>query len=439
MAPGDFSEKLALFLIVRTIRESEGLFAAIQLLHLGTRRARGRMTQAILSGLRVIDLTQNVAGPFCTQVLGDLGAEIIKVERPRGGDDTRAWTPPSIGDQSATFVALNRNKSSIAVDFDSEAGRQAIIDLAARADIFVHSLKPGSMEKRRLGWEDLRAVNGRLVYCSMSAFGSSGPLGDLPGYDPLMQAFTGVMSTTGNEGEDPVRVGVSLIDIGTGMWSVIGIISALLRRQSTGVGSNIEASLLDTGIGWMSIFVSNYVATGQVPRKMGSAMAMTAPYELFKAADGSVFIAAGNDRLFSRVCAGLGCPQLAADSRFLSNPNRVANREALHAALEERTCTRTVAENLEILRSVGAPCSELNSVAQMIKHEQVLASKMLMPIKIAGGTEHQVVALPIRIDGSRGSRFDEPPTLGRDSERVLREIGYDAARVQMLRDTGVVG
>lgn len=396
------------------------------------------MRQGILTGLTVIDLTQNVAGPFCSQILGDLGATVIKIERPGVGDDARAWLPPAVGRHSSTFLALNRNKSSICIDIDTEEGRRLVLDLAATADIFVHSMKPGSAERRGLGADDLTAINPTLIYSAISAFGSTGPLSSLPGYDPLMQAFTGVMSTTGNEGEDPVRVGVSLIDMGTGMWAVIGILGALFARGTTGTGSHVEASLLDTGVGWMSVFVSNFGASGEVPRKLGSAMAMTAPYELFAAADGSVFIAAGNDRLFAKVCHGLGDPGLAADPRFASNRDRVHHRHDLHAALARLVETKTVDEVVTALRSAGAPCSELNTVDRMLAHPQVAATGIIRPLPVPDRPDHPVVALPVKIDGERGSRFDPPPELGADTDHVLGMLGYGADRLAALRACGAI-
>jgi len=388
---------------------------------------------AILAGLTVVDLTQNVAGPYCTQILGDFGARVIKIERPDGGDDARAWMPPAVGHHSSTFLALNRNKDSVCIDLDTDTGRRIVCELAATADIFIHSMKPGSAERRGLGWDALSAINPALVYCAISAFGSVGPLRALPGYDPLMQAFTGVMSTTGSEGEDPVRVGVSLIDMGTGMWAAIGILGALLARTSSGVGANVEASLLDTGVGWMSVFVSNFVASGVIPKKLGSAMAMTAPYELFPAADGMVFIAAGNDRLFARVCEGLGAPALSSDPRFITNPDRVRNRADLRAELSALVCTKPAAEIIAVLRAVGAPCSELNSVADMLEHEQVAAVEIVRPLPVADHTDHRVVALPVKIDGQRGARFDQPPELGADTGAVLAALGYDLQQIAALR------
>ena len=397
------------------------------------------MLETILSGLKVIDLTQNVAGPFCTQILGDFGAEVIKIERPGRGDDTRDWRPPEIGGQSATFLALNRNKASVAVDIDTPEGQEILRRLASTADIFVHSMKPGSAEARGLGADDLKSANPRLVYCAISAFGAVGPLKGLPGYDPLMQAFTGIMSTTGAAAGEPVRVGVSLIDMGTGLWAALGILAGLMRRAESGEGMTVEASLMDTGINWMTVFVAGYLATGRLPAKLGSAMAMTAPYELFASADGHVFIAAGNDRLFGKVCAGLGCAGLAEDPRFVTNPLRVANRAALKAALEAVTASQSTTDIVAALRAAGAPCSEMNDVADMLGHAQVAAAGMIRDLPVDGAPQHRVVALPLKADGRRSGADAPPPALGAATHDVLAGLGYGAAEIRRLREQGVAG
>ncbi|OKO81100.1 CaiB/BaiF CoA-transferase family protein [Bradyrhizobium sp. AS23.2] len=397
------------------------------------------MLENVLAGLRVIDLTQNVAGPYCTQVLGDMGADVIKVERPGRGDDTRDWRPPEIGNQSSTFLALNRNKRSISLDLDAPEGLDILRRLAATADIVVHSMKPGSAEKRGLGHEDLKALNPALIYCAISAFGQVGPLRALPGYDPLMQAFTGIMSTTGNDGEDPVRVGVSLIDMGTGMWSAMGILAAVILRSRSGEGVSVEASLLDTGVSWMTVFIASYLATQTLPKKLGSAMAMTAPYELFRAADGHVFIAAGNDRLFGCVCKGLDALELASDARFRTNPLRVANRADLHRELEARTLVRPAADIVASLRRLGAPCSELNNVAQMLSNEQVAASRIVEDLPLDGVPHHKVVGLPIKAGGRRSSAMKPPPSLGADTLAVLADLSLSEEEIARLRKANVVG
>ena len=396
------------------------------------------MIENILSGYRIIDLTQNVAGPFCTQILGDFGAEVIKVERPKGGDDTRAWRPPEIGGQSSTFLALNRNKKSICIDLDTPDGRDVLHKLTASADIVIHSLKPGSAESRGFGYDDLKTVKPDLIYCAISAFGETGPLREMPGYDPLMQAFSGIMSVTGNPDDDPVRVSVSLIDMGTGMWAALGIVGAVLHKSRTGEGMEVRASLLDTGLSWMTVFIAGYFASGKLPQKMGSAMAMTAPYELFKTSDGSVFIAAGNDRLFARVCEALGCPELANDDRFVTNDRRIAQRALLHDLLSQQTVTMTATSAVEALRRVGAPCSELNNLSQTLSHEQVDATAMIVNMPVEGARQHKVVALPLSANGRRSNAKTPPPLLGADTDQVLMEHGYLADEIADLRQRAVI-
>lgn len=396
------------------------------------------MLTHILSQIRVVDLTQNVAGPFCTQILGDLGAEIIKVERPGRGDDTRLWTPTEASGQSATFLALNRNKKSVCVDLDHPEGQEAVRQLIRSADVVIHSMKPGSAEARGLGFDAVAVDNPGLIYCAISAFGQVGPLSALPGYDPLLQAFTGVMSSTGNDGEDPVRVGVSLIDMGTGMWSTIGILGAIIDRARTGRGMMVEASLLDTGVSWMTVLVAGFLATGRVPKKLGSAVSMTAPYELYRSADGHVFIAAGNDNLFRRVCAGLGNPALAEDARFITNALRVENRSALRDAIEALSSDKPTVDIVAALRRVGAPCSELHDVSQMLAHEQVAASGMIVDLPLENGPQHKVVAMPLKAGGHRSAALVPPPALGADTDQVLAAAGFAAGDIAALRRQGAI-
>lgn len=395
------------------------------------------MLDDLFAGVRVVDLTQNVAGPFCTQILGDLGAEVIKIERPKSGDDTRAWSAREIGGESPTFLALNRNKRSLCVDLGSGDGAAIVRKLAATADVVVHSMKPGSAESRGLGPAELQAINPRLVYCAISAFGETGPLASLPGYDPLVQAFSGIMSVTGSEGDDPVRVSVSLVDMGTGMWAAMGIMAALMERGRTGRGMQVNASLLETAMSWMTIFVANYFATGKLPRKLGSGVAMTAPYELFRTKDGYAFIAAANDRLFAKVCGALQVPGIQADPRFATNLDRTTHRQALHAALEARTVAMTTQEVIAALRAVGAPCSEMNDVAQAIAHPQVRELGMVAPLPREDMPGLRTVPLPLRADGERVGRLTPPPHLGHDTDEILAALGYGAEERERLARAGV--
>src|SRR3990172_7425071 len=288
---------------------------------------------APLAGLVVADLTQNVAGPYCTQILADMGAEVVKVERIGRGDDARAWAPPYWGSESATFMAVNRGKRSLAVDVKARDGLGILERLVGRADVFVQSLRAGAIEELGLGWARAQALNPRLVYCSVAAFGPDGPYRDRPGYDPLMQAYSGIMSITGHPGQPPARVPVSLVDMGTGMWAVAGILGALRERDSTGRGVEVTTALFDTALAWTVFQTNLYLATGEVPTPQGSGTAMIAPYEAFPAQDAWVMIAAGSDALFAKACEALDAPALARDPRFAGNPKRVEHRDALIEAL----------------------------------------------------------------------------------------------------------
>src|SRR5207249_8315102 len=288
---------------------------------------------APLAGLLVADLTQNVAGPYCTQILGDMRAQVVKVERPGRGDDSRAWAPPYWGRESAAFMSVNRNKRSLALDLKAPAGRAILERLVARADVLVQSLRAGVLDELGLGWEPARRLNPRLVYCSITAFGTEGPYCDRPGYDPLMQAYGGIMSITGHPGGAPVRVPVSLVDMGTGMWAVMAILAALRERDRTGRGAHVTTALFDTALAWTTFQMSNHLASGEVPAPQGSGTPMIAPYEAFPSRDAWVMIAAGADALFAKCCAALRVPALSTDPRFSSDPARGQTRRALLDAL----------------------------------------------------------------------------------------------------------
>lgn len=377
-----------------------------------------------LKGITVLDLTQNIAGPFCTQLLGDFGAEVIKVERPGSGDDARKWIPPAWAGVGTAFLAVNRNKKSVAIDLNTEAGRAAILRLAERCDVLVHSTRPGSLDKRGLGYEALRAVNPKLVYCSISAFGEQGPLAGDPGYDPLIQAFTGIMSVTGHPDRPPARVGVSIIDMGTGLWAFTGILSALYRRRDTGAGALVSTSLMETGVNWMSIFIAHYLGAAHVGQRMGDVTPMTSPYESFATRDGAVLITAANDNLFSNVCKALGLPDLPTDPRFISNSQRVNNRPALHDLLEAKTRALTSAECVALLRKTGAPCSTINTVDRVVTDPQVAAMSMIKSLPSPHYPDYRVVDIPVSVDGEKASLNAAPPALGAHTDEILRWAGY---------------
>jgi crotonobetainyl-CoA:carnitine CoA-transferase CaiB-like acyl-CoA transferase len=389
-----------------------------------------------LSGQRVIDLTQNVAGPYCTQVLADLGADVIKIERPGSGDDTRHWTPQIGEAMSATYATLNRGKQSLALDLDHPQGQALLRRLLRPNDIVVHSLKPGSAEQRGLGYEDLRPHCPGLIYCALSAFGNIGPLAALPGYDPLIQAYAGIMSVNGHDGQPPARVGVSLVDMGTGLWSVIGILAAVAQRKDSGQGARIDTSLLETGMAWMTNPIANYSASGKLPRRMGSATAMLAPYEVFETADAHVFIGCGADRMFQKLAAALGRAELAQDARFARNADRVAHRDALHEAIATLTRAQTTQVIVDKLRGAGVPVSAVNDLARLLDDPQVEVLGLHQPL--AAQSNVCAVGTPIRIDGERSFHPHLSARVGQDSEAVLRAAGLSADEIAALAAQGAV-
>lgn len=399
--------------------------------------------QRMLEGVRVIDLTSNVAGPYCTQILADLGAEVVKIERPGSGDDTRHWAPQLAPGMSPTYATLNRGKQSVAIDLDDPQGQALLRRLLRPNDILIHSLKPGSAEQRGLGYEDLAPHCEGLIYCAISAFGNLGPLSALPGYDPLIQAFAGIMSVNGHDGQPPARVGVSLVDMGTGLWSVVGILAALTQRKDTGRGVRIDTSLLETGMAWMTNPIANYSASGKLPKRMGSATAMLAPYEVFATADAHVFIGCGADRMFQKMAAALGQPALAQDPRFATNAQRVANRDALHAALEEVTGAQTTRLIVDKLRAAGVPVSAVNDLSQLLQEPQVQALGLHYELPVGSPAQPPVnlcaVGVPVRFDGERSYNPHLSAQVGQDSRSVLADASLSGAEIDELHARGVIG
>ena len=390
-----------------------------------------------LDGIVVADLTQNVAGPFCTQILGDMGAEVIKVERPGRGDDARAWAPPFWGAESASFMAMNRNKRSLALDVKHERGRGVLRRLVARADVFVQSLRAGVIEELGLDFAGARALNPRLVHCSITAFGARGPLADRPGYDPLMQAYGGLMSVNGHPGQEPARVGTSIVDMGTGMWAALGVVAALRERDATGRAVAVTTALFETALMWVSYHAMGYLGSGEVPQPQGSGTAMIAPYQAFPTADGYAMIAAGSDALFARLAQALGAPALAEDPRFADNPSRVRHRRALIDALAALTRELKAADLLERLRAAGVPCAPILTMDAVLAEPQTRASGMLVPAPHPRLPDYRSIGLPLLWDGARPGVRRVPPLLGEHSTDVLTWLGYTLDDVRALRAEGV--
>jgi formyl-CoA transferase/CoA:oxalate CoA-transferase len=383
-----------------------------------------------LDGLRVVDLTSSLAGPTCTQILAALGADVVKVEHPERGDEARAWGPAFFDGGSVIFFAANASKRSLALDVRSDEGRRALLALVDRADVFIQSLRPGTAERLGLGADVLRARNERLVYCSIGAFGRRGPLADRPGYDPLMQAFTGIISVTGEPDRPGVRVGTSLIDSGTGVWAALGIVAAVHERARTGAGREVDVSLFETGLSLVDYQVTDALATGMSPRRYGTAFPLIAPYEVFATEDGELMIAAANDRLFAQLCERIGLPELAGDARFRTNPDRLANRDALLPPIRARLAERPSAHWLEALE--GIPVAPVQAIAEAARHEQTRAAGILQELD---GVE--TLALPLQVDGERVEHRDAPPVLGAHSAEVLAELGYSVEEIDALAVAGV--
>jgi crotonobetainyl-CoA:carnitine CoA-transferase CaiB-like acyl-CoA transferase len=391
-----------------------------------------------LDGMRVVDVTTSIAGPYCAEILGALGADVVKVERPDTGDDGRAWGPPFWNGESAMFLAVNAGKRSLAVSLADERGRQAVLRLTDGADVFLQSLRPGLAERLGLGADELRPRNPRLVYCSIGAYGHVGPLAQEPGYDALMQAAGGLISMTGEAGRPGVRVGSSLIDMGTGMWAALGIAAALLERERTGGGSVVDTSLYETALGYIGYHLVGFLADGTVPTTQGTVFPMVAPYEVFPTRDGELMVAGGNDRLFARLCEVLELPELATDERFGTNPDRVHNREALVGILSERLRDRTTAEWLERLTAAGVPAAPVADVADVATSEQTQALDFLQHVEHPAIPELRLPALPLSFDRERALHASPPPLVGEHTAEILAEVGYSAEEIAALAADGVI-
>ncbi len=365
-----------------------------------------------LAGLTVVEIGQNVAAPVAGQILADLGARVIKVEKA-DGDDARRWGPPFWEGSSAVFQALNRNKHSVMVDFQNPAEVAALKALILeQADVVVQSMRPGLLAEKGLRAEELLQHAPRLVWCDLGAFGKGGPLSKEPGYDPLMQAAGGLMSITGEPGRPPVRTGYSVIDGSTGMWAAIAIQAALLRRERDGRGGVVDVSLYESALSWVTISVAQYMASGRLPAKNGSGTEMIVPYRAYETSDGHLIVAAGNDRLFARLAGALGHAEWASDPRFIGNPQRVEHRDAIDALIQSALTGHSSAHWEAVLNAAGVPVAPVQTLAQTVEHPQTQALGILQPVP---DSNMQLMAAPMRFDGARPPIRNKAPELNADA------------------------
>ena len=392
-----------------------------------------------LHGVRVLDLTRVLAGPYGTMTLGDLGADVLKVEVPGRGDDTRAWGPPWDGGESAYYLSVNRNKRSMTLDLKQPAAQEIIKELARQSDILVENFKHGTLEKLGLGYDDLSAINPRLIWANISGYGPQGPWANRPGYDFVVQGEAGIMAITGEVDGDPMKVGVAIVDITTGLYAVIGILAALHARETSGVGQRIDASLLTSAVAWLGNVGQNFLTTGKPVKRYANAHANIVPYQVFKGNDQYLTVGVGNDRQFQSLCEVLGRDDIASDPRFQTNPLRVEHRDALIPALEETFATRPALEWQQRLDAVGVPSGMINTVEQVYANEQVLARNMVVEVEHPTAGTIKLAGVPYAMSGTPGSVRLAPPLLGQHTEEALKEyLGMTDDQIEQLRADGVI-
>ncbi len=391
-----------------------------------------------LDGLVVVDLTRALAGPYCTMMLGDMGARVIKVENPEGGDDTRGWGPPFVEGESTYFLSVNRNKESLTLNLKDDRGREILHRLLVRADVLVENFRPGIMERLGFGYAGVHERYPRLVYASISGFGQDGPLRERVAYDLIVQGMGGLMGMTGEEGGPPVKVGVAITDICAGMFAAFGIMAALRVRDRTGAGQWVDAAMLDGQIAWLTSQAGAFFATGENPRRLGSAHPSIVPYQAFRAADGYLNVAVGSEAIWERFCTALGRPDLASDLRFRTNPDRVHHRDALVELLQGIFAAKPTAHWRSVLDEAGVPNGPIYLLSDLFNDPQAKHRDMVVEVDHPRLGRLRQTGLPVRLRETPGSIRTPPPLLGEHTETILGELGYERSTIETFRLDQVV-
>ena len=392
-----------------------------------------------LEGIRVVDLTRILAGPYCTMMLGDMGAEIIKIENPDGGDDTRGWGPPFLNGVSTYFISINRNKKSLTLNLKDERGKELLRDLIREGDVVVENFRPGALEKLGFSWEEIHRINPAVIFASLSGFGQTGPRKSEPGFDVVIQGEGGIMSITGEPDGPPSKFGASIADITAGMLAAQGILLSLYHREKTGVGQMVDVGMLDGQVALLTYHANNYFGTGKLPPRRGNKHPSITPYEMYACKDGYFNLGVGNDSLWRRFCDAMGLGDIKEDPRFAVNKDRVDNRLELQEILDAFFAGKTVGETLDTLRGAGIPCGPINNLAQALSDPQVLAREMVVDVDVPVAGPTKVTGVPIKLSETPGAVRTPPPVLGQHTDEVLESVlGMDEAQRSVLREEGVV-
>jgi formyl-CoA transferase/CoA:oxalate CoA-transferase len=391
-----------------------------------------------LEGIKVLDLSRALAGPYCTMMLADMGAEVIKIEMPGRGDDSRSWGPPFVEGESAYFMSINRNKKSITLNMKSDKSTEIVHKLIKQSDVLVENFRPGAMERLGLGYEQVKAMNPRIIYCSISGFGQDGPYRMLPGFDQVLQGMGGLMSITGELGGPPIKVGVAIADISGGMFASNGILVALYNREKTGKGQMVDVSLLDSQVAWLTYRAGAYFASGEVPQPMGSGHPVIVPYQAFKAKDVFINIAVGNDQLWERFCKAVSLENVMNYPKFATNAKRVENREEIVKIISDLIVTKDGEEWLKILTDAGIPCGPIYTVDKIFADPQVLHREMVKELDHPKAGKVKVTGIPIKLSDTPGEVETAPPVLGQHTQEVLTELGYNDKDLEKLKQEKVI-